>query len=108
MNIQDIYGNDVINLQRPLRCQSCCFPCCLQEVEVTSPPGTPVGSIKQNWSCFPSFDIKDVTGTTVLKISGPFFTFACCPAEFKVTLVFLTNAILKENIYLDLAFDNER
>ena len=24
----------VIHLNRPLRCQSCCFPCCLQEIEV--------------------------------------------------------------------------
>ena len=24
----------VIHLNRPLRCQACCFPCCLQELEV--------------------------------------------------------------------------
>ena len=24
---------------RPLRCQAFCFPCCLQELEIQSPPG---------------------------------------------------------------------
>ena len=27
------------------RCGACCFPCCLQELEVTSPPGTVVGYV---------------------------------------------------------------
>ena len=30
MNITDLMGQEVIHLNRPLRCQSCCFPCCLQ------------------------------------------------------------------------------
>ncbi|NXE53250.1 PLS2 scramblase, partial [Casuarius casuarius] len=32
IHIIDNLGHEVINLQRPLRCSSCCFPCCLQEV----------------------------------------------------------------------------
>lgn len=32
MKIMDNMGREVINLMRPLRCSSCCFPCCLQEV----------------------------------------------------------------------------
>ena len=73
MNITDLMGQEVIHLNRPLRCQLCCFPCCLQvsqelhktilntktlfflfhvfqEMEVSSPPGTVIGSISQQWS----------------------------------------------------------
>ena len=41
--VQCVYGQHfpkpsiarkVIHLNRPLRCQACCFPCCLQELEV--------------------------------------------------------------------------
>ncbi|NXD67142.1 PLS2 scramblase, partial [Eolophus roseicapillus] len=32
IRIIDNLGHEVITLQRPLRCSSCCFPCCLQEV----------------------------------------------------------------------------
>ena len=83
----------VIHLNRPLRCQSCCFPCCLQEIEVifftsfvvimpfvdcdhcplssfwclsvycdhcedqvSSPPGSVIGTVEQEWSClYPRF-----------------------------------------------------
>ena len=29
-----LFSKKVIHLNRPLRCQACCFPCCLQELEV--------------------------------------------------------------------------
>lgn len=32
MKILDNVGQEVIELRRPLRCSSCCCPCCLQEV----------------------------------------------------------------------------
>ena len=60
MNITDMQGQEVIHLNRPLRCQSCCFPCCLQELEVSSPPGSVIGKIEQKWSIiYPNFVIKD-------------------------------------------------
>ena len=34
MNILDNQQQEVLHLVRSLRCQSCCFPCCLQELEV--------------------------------------------------------------------------
>ena len=34
MKISDLQGQEVLHLTRPLRCQTCCFPCCLQEMEV--------------------------------------------------------------------------
>lgn len=86
MKIMDNHGQEVIHLNRPLACTDCCFPCCLQNMEVTSPPGTLIGSIQQEWSIFkPKFSVKDVTGQTVLKIEGPFCTFSLCgDVEFNV------------------------
>ena len=83
-------GQEVIHLQRPLRCQDCCFPCCLQEMEVSSPPGTVIGSISQQWSIFhPKLLIKDCLGHPVLRIEGPCMTFSCCGSDvdFKVVSV---------------------
>lgn len=86
MKIMDIHKTQVLHLYRPLRCDSCCFPCCLQTMEVSSPPGNVIGTVEQNWSIFtPSFDLKDQTGQTVLKIEGPLCTFSLCgDVEFQV------------------------
>ncbi|XP_038115325.1 phospholipid scramblase 2 isoform X2 [Culex quinquefasciatus] len=86
MKVLDFYQNEVLHFNRPLRCQSCCFPCCLQELEVSAPPGNVIGMVEQNWSIFtPQFSIKDTSGNTVLRIEGPFCTFSICgDVEFKV------------------------
>nr|CAD7424155.1 unnamed protein product [Timema monikensis] len=86
MKILDNYKNEVIHLYRPLACDSCCFPCCLQSMEVTAPPGNVIGSIEQKWSiCTPLFTIKNAAGDDVLKIEGPICTFSICgDVEFKV------------------------
>ena len=104
MNITDMQGQEVIHLNRPLRCQGCCCPCCLQELEVSSPPGTVIGKVEQKWSIiYPNFVIKDQVNTgchlveneviidikmgePVLRIEGPFCTMSCCcgDVEFKV------------------------
>uniref|UniRef100_A0A8B9TJ46 Phospholipid scramblase n=1 Tax=Anas platyrhynchos TaxID=8839 RepID=A0A8B9TJ46_ANAPL len=66
-------------IRRPLRCSSCCFPCCLQEIEIQAPPGTPVGYVVQNWHpCLPKFTIQDERRMDVLKISGPCVVCSCC------------------------------
>lgn len=60
---------------RPLRCQSCLVPCCLQELEVSSPPGSVIGRVEQDWSlCHPKFTIKDQQDQAVLRLEGPFCT----------------------------------
>lgn len=58
----------------------------LKNMVVTSPPGTPIGSIQQEWSILsPKFHIKDASGATVLTIEGPFCTFSMCgDVEFNV------------------------
>lgn len=86
MKILDLNQREVIHLDRPLRCDSCFCPCCLQEITVSCPPGTVVGSVTQNWSiCSPCFNIRNAAGDTVLKIEGPCCTCSLCGrVEFKV------------------------
>ncbi|XP_077971107.1 phospholipid scramblase 2-like [Styela clava] len=86
MKILDNHQQEVMHLERPLRCASCWTPCCLQQMTITSPPGTVIGSIEQTWDIFlPKFDVKNEQGETVLKIEGPCFTCNFCgDVEFKV------------------------
>jgi len=86
MKIMDNHQQEVIHLNRPFRCTGCCFPCYLQEVEVTSPPGTVVGYVEQKWSlCEPKFEIQDAQRNPILLIEGPLCTFNMCgDVEFKV------------------------
>ncbi|XP_077296213.1 phospholipid scramblase 1 isoform X3 [Arctopsyche grandis] len=86
MKILDNYRNQVINMHRPLACESCCFPCCLQSMEISAPPGTVVGTVEQEWSlCSPTFAVKNAAGSTVLRIEGPMCRFGICgDVEFKV------------------------
>lgn len=88
MKVFDNYQQEVIHLYRPLACSACCFPCCLQTMEVSAPPGNTIGSIEQEWSiCSPSFRIKNHIGDTVLRIEGPFCTFSLCgDVEFNVSV----------------------
>ncbi|XP_071838153.1 phospholipid scramblase 2-like isoform X1 [Apostichopus japonicus] len=86
MKILDNTQRDIIHLSRPLRCTSCWFPCCLQKLEVSSPPGTVIGYVKQSWSvCFPKFTIENEREETILRIDGPLCTWNMCgDVEFDV------------------------
>ncbi|XP_042823913.1 phospholipid scramblase 1-like [Panthera tigris] len=79
MRIIDNMGQEVITLERPLRCDSCCCPCCLQEIEVHAPPRVPVGYVTQTWHpCLPRFTIQNERREDVLKIIGPCVVCSCC------------------------------
>jgi len=86
IKIFDNNNQEVLHLNRPFRCTGCCFPCFLQEMEVTSPPGNPIGYVIQKWSlCAPKFEICDAQRNPVLLIEGPICTFNICgDVEFKV------------------------
>ena len=47
MSIVDNTQKEVIHIERPLRCSCWCCFCCLQTMEVQSPPGTVVGYVEQ-------------------------------------------------------------
>ncbi|KAG1670556.1 Phospholipid scramblase 2 [Nymphon striatum] len=89
MKILDNIGKEVIHLYRPYRCSSCWFPCCLQKLEVQSPVGEIIGFVEQDWSlCFPRFSIQNAEGETILKIKGPFCTWAICgDIEFEIVSI---------------------
>ncbi|RWS00812.1 Phospholipid scramblase 2-like protein [Dinothrombium tinctorium] len=79
IKILDNNLREVIHIYRPLRCVGCCYPCCLQELEVMSPPGSPIGYVEQQWTlCRPNFVIKNAAEEVVLKLKGPCITTRCC------------------------------
>ncbi|KAL7879513.1 hypothetical protein SRHO_G00017670 [Serrasalmus rhombeus] len=79
LHVQDNMGQEVMTLLRPYRCSACCCPCCLQELEVQAPPGTPIGYVVQNWHPFlPKFTVQNERREGVLKIKGPFCACNCC------------------------------
>ncbi|XP_019864431.1 PREDICTED: phospholipid scramblase 2-like isoform X2 [Amphimedon queenslandica] len=86
MQILDNNQREVIHLERPLRCSSWCCFCCLQTMEVQSPPGTVIGFVEQDCSLvYPWFSLKNADGETVLKIKGPLCPCKCCyDVEFQV------------------------
>ncbi|KAB0791107.1 hypothetical protein PPYR_02907 [Photinus pyralis] len=82
MKVFDNFGKEVIHMNRPFACQAFCFFCCLQSMEVFSPPETPVGSIEQECNLFsPSFAIKNDSGEVVLRIKGPCSLMPCCSSQ---------------------------
>lgn len=92
MQIVDNSQNEIIHLYRPLACTSCCFPCCLQSIEVSSPPGTIIGTVHQKWRIFcPTLAIKNRQGKTVLKVEGPCIKqILCCGACNKTVDYYIT------------------
>ncbi|XP_053492701.1 phospholipid scramblase 1 isoform X1 [Ictalurus furcatus] len=86
IRVLDNFGQEVITISRPLKCMSCCFPCCLQELEVQSPPGNIVGYVLQEWHpFFPKFTIQNEHKEPVLKLRGPFCGWSCLPdVDFEI------------------------
>ncbi|XP_061096927.1 phospholipid scramblase 1 isoform X1 [Conger conger] len=97
IRVLDNFGHEVITVTRPLKCMSCCFPCCLQELEVQSPPGNTVGYITQQWHPFvPKFIIQNEKWEPVLKIHGPFCGWNCLPdIDFEIMTMDEVNKIGK-------------
>lgn len=82
----DNNGSEVIRLVRPLRCSSCCCPCCNQTMEITA-GGELLGSMHQEWNfCLPfgtTYTVKNASGDSVFKIKAP-----CCPCSCGSDVVF--------------------
>uniref|UniRef100_A0A8C2VDS1 Phospholipid scramblase n=1 Tax=Chinchilla lanigera TaxID=34839 RepID=A0A8C2VDS1_CHILA len=86
LRVLDHLNREVITMQRPLRCDDCCFPGCLQEIEVQAPPGVPVGYVIQTWHpCLPKYTVQNARREDVLKITGPCVLCKCCTdIDFKI------------------------
>ncbi|XP_007502135.1 phospholipid scramblase 1 [Monodelphis domestica] len=79
IKILDYSNREVIQIERPLRCSSCYYPCCLQKMEIQSPPGVPIGYVVQKWHPFlPKFAVLNEHQEEVLKIVGPCVACSCC------------------------------
>ncbi|XP_057694606.1 phospholipid scramblase 1-like isoform X2 [Corythoichthys intestinalis] len=87
IRLHDNLGREIITLTRPMRCTMCCFPFCLQELEVQSPHGHPIGYVEQNWHpLLPKFTILNETRMPQLKIVGPSCDCNCMSdTTFEVT-----------------------
>uniref|UniRef100_A0A4W4FQS8 Phospholipid scramblase n=1 Tax=Electrophorus electricus TaxID=8005 RepID=A0A4W4FQS8_ELEEL len=78
LHIQNNVGHEVLTLTRPLKCSSCWFPCCLQELEVQAPLGNPLGYVIQEWHPYlPKFTIKNSRKEAVLHIVGSYCHCNC-------------------------------
>lgn len=97
IKVLDNYGQEVLTLNRPLKCASCCYPCCLQELEVQAPPGNPIGYVIQDWHPLkPKFTIQNERKEPVLKIEGPACHCKCCSdVVFEVKSVDETHVVGK-------------
>lgn len=79
--VTDFQDREVMLFSRP-------FNCCLQSIEVQSPPGTVIGSVQQECNlCSSEFVVYDQSDNPTLRISGPPSCFAfslCGDVEFQV------------------------
>lgn len=84
--VMDSQGQEVLHITRPYRCQSCCFPCFLQEAQVSlAGSGMGVGSVEQEWSfLLPNLVVKDQAGQPVYRISLPEWCVCCDDLCYKV------------------------
>ncbi|RUS80126.1 hypothetical protein EGW08_012125 [Elysia chlorotica] len=80
MNISDNMGQPLMALDRPFRCQgSACWCCCLQEMEIQSPPGVVQGTVKEVWTCWtPKYKVYNAQNQVVFTIVGECCYCKCC------------------------------
>ncbi|XP_050399524.1 phospholipid scramblase 1 [Patella vulgata] len=86
MKATDDDGVELLSVHRPLRCTSrCCWICCnLQELEIFSPPGNHIATIKEIWTCLiPTYTIVDPTEQELYKMVGE-----CCRCKLCSNNVF--------------------
>jgi len=71
MNITTMDGRDVIQVDRPWRCQGALCCCHLQEMTIMSPPGTVVGYVRERHTwCRPELWIENANGERIFDIVG--------------------------------------
>lgn len=89
LKVMDAYQNHIITFEREFACQSCCFPCCLQKMNVSTPQNGILGKIVQEWSFItPMFTLRNAADEIILKIEGPCCQCKCCAdVEFKITTI---------------------
>jgi uncharacterized protein YxjI len=92
MHIQDNMQQEVMKVERTFKyCGGCnCLAACdacQMDIKVESPPGTYIGSVRQDCSFLaPLFNVTDANDETVLVIEGPACMLfpQCCEVNFEV------------------------
>ncbi|XP_020836598.1 phospholipid scramblase 4 [Phascolarctos cinereus] len=87
LRVVDCMGQEIMRMQRPLRYTCCCFCCSstMQELEVQSPPGVPLGYIMQQGVFFATnFRIENEKKEHVLNIDGPCKAQCCSDTIFQI------------------------
>ncbi|CAF1050431.1 unnamed protein product [Rotaria sp. Silwood1] len=93
LHIVDNTNQEIIRIKRKFKCCAGCCWCaccdgCRQEVIVESPPGTIIGFVTQECSCWRmKYILKDITENPILSIIGPGCICdgpyaACCENKF--------------------------
>ncbi|KAJ8947392.1 hypothetical protein NQ314_008615 [Rhamnusium bicolor] len=77
INIIDKYRNKVIHLHKP-------FSTYINRMKVSAPPGTEIGTVDEEGFFFPSYIIKNATGSTTFRIESPLQSRICSEATFPI------------------------
>lgn len=100
IHLIDNLNQEVIRVHRQFKCMAGCCWCadacdgCAHELVVESPPGTPIGYVRQRGSAWkPHYDILDEQRNCVLKVQGPccILDGPCCPVDNEF-LIFPANS----------------
>ena len=87
INITDTSEDQqILQISRPFQCCNLvCCPCNKYEMSIKSinmqdlvNKETLLGTVEENWSCFPSYTIRDSNNNKIFNIDGPFRLFHCC------------------------------
>ena len=83
-------GQLVMKMERLLRAQSCCCPCCLQKMDVFGPNGELLGTVEQKWSCCAAnLRVLNDKRETLFRITGPvsMLQAVCCPKAIEFDVI---------------------
>ena len=83
ISITNVNNQQILSLQRYLRFQNCCFPCCLQKLHVYGPSKEMLGSVHQEWSFLrPHLLVRGRDGRRQFRITGN--RVHCGELEFEI------------------------
>lgn len=75
----DQTSTEILNFYRPLACDHCCCPCCLQTIVVTTSEGVLLGKVRQPWQVlWPRLTIEDYRSNVIYNLNGPACTCSWC------------------------------
>lgn len=77
ISIKDRSGRVMMKVIRPIDCSLCCGLIAPDVIDVHLPNHEKLGSVKQNFSLTPSFNIYNSLSHPIMKLTGPYFHATC-------------------------------